>query len=262
MASPAAASLGIADLLRGTPLPGLIRGTTSGGGWLDLGGHIVVLGGPDGPRLPNEISVRALTLPEHDPHCVAGGGSLRIGEIAIDVVRWWDPRPSLPPFDVEGLARRTRDAARMLACPDYCGLVEALRDGDPVAMRAGARELLGRGQGLTPEGDDVLIGLLAALALLGPAIDADRASLALKALAPVVEIEAPFRTSDLSTSLLRHAAAGETAAALGALIRWLAGRGELETALTGLREVGATSGIAMGCGALVTAAGLTEGVDR
>lgn len=261
MALPAAASLGIADLLRGSPLPGFIRGTTSGGGWLDLGGHVVVLSGPGGSRLPNGISVTDLDLAPSDEHCVAGDSRLRLGAIEIEIVRWWDPRPAFPPFNLDVLAARTIEASHMLDRRDDGVLRDAIRRGDPVAIRTGVRGLLGRGRGLTPEGDDFLAGVLAGLALLGSSIDDVRSILALKALAPVIEIEAPFRTTSLSASLLRHATAGETAGPVGALIRSLAGRGDLASAISGLEGLGATSGLAMGCGVLLAVETLMEGVD-
>jgi hypothetical protein len=261
MTLPAAASLGIADLLRGSPLPGFIRGTTSGGGWLDLGGHVVVLTGPGVPRLPNGVLVTDLDLLPADGHCVAGDSRLTLGEIEIDVVRWWDPRPVFPPFALDTLAARAGEASHLLECPVGGKLCDAVRSGDPVAIRAGARGLLGWGRGLTPEGDDVLAGVLAGLALLGGSIDEERSIRALKALAPVIESEAPFRTSNLSASLLRHAAAGETAGPVGALIRSLAGRGDLASAITGLDGLGASSGVAMGCGVLLAVDALMEGVN-
>src|SRR5262249_13546495 len=60
-------------------------------------------------------------------------------------------------------------------------------------------DLLGRGPGLTPAGDDVLAGLLAGRAAYGPD---DRA------LADDICALAPSRTTALSAALLRHAARG------------------------------------------------------
>jgi Protein of unknown function (DUF2877) len=49
-------------------------------------------------------------------------------------------------------------------------LFRAVRDRDPEPAAEAARALLGRGPGLTPEGDDVLAAVAGTLAVLGPAI--------------------------------------------------------------------------------------------
>jgi hypothetical protein len=49
-------------------------------------------------------------------------------------------------------------------------LFRAVRDRDPEPAAAAARALLGRGPGLTPEGDDLLAAVAGTLAVLGPAI--------------------------------------------------------------------------------------------
>jgi Protein of unknown function (DUF2877) len=51
-------------------------------------------------------------------------------------------------------------------------LFRAVRDRDPEPAAAAARALLGRGPGLTPEGDDLLAAVAGTLAVLGPAIRA------------------------------------------------------------------------------------------
>ena len=48
-------------------------------------------------------------------------------------------------------------------------LLGAVRDRDPEPAAAAARDLLGRGPGLTPEGDDLLAAVAGTLAVLGPA---------------------------------------------------------------------------------------------
>ena len=123
-------------------------------------------------------------------------------------------------------------------------LFEALRRGDAEAVLERAATLVGLGPGLTPAGDDLLIGLCAALTLLGHALPARQSWLLtlrqqLGRLAP--------QTTTLSASWLTHAAAGNlqrllihTAQALA-----LADAPALAQATRHLMRYGATSGWAM-----------------
>ena len=85
-------------------------------------------------------------------------------------------------------------------------LQQALREGKPAAIAQAALPWLGRGAGLTPSGDDLLLGLLLALNRWGAA------------LAPALELEAANQailenawqhTTRLSASLLACAAQGQ-----------------------------------------------------
>ena len=88
-------------------------------------------------------------------------------------------------------------------------LVVALEAGDPTAAADAATGLIGLGPGLTPSGDDVLVGVEAALHALGSP------SAGFLALA-VGDVE--DRTTELAATLLRHAAAGEFAERLHTLL--------------------------------------------
>jgi Protein of unknown function (DUF2877) len=94
-------------------------------------------------------------------------------------------------------------------------LFEAVRARDPAPAAGAARELLGRGPGLTPEGDDLLAAVAGTLAVLGPATGLDGHSLAalLAALAPI-----PGRTSALSATLLHLATDRRLAEPVGRLL--------------------------------------------
>jgi hypothetical protein len=113
--------------------------------------------------------------------------------------------------------------------------------------------LLGKGEGLTPEGDDILVGMLAGLRLLGPVVGKPGAGGMLAAIAPIVLTEAPFRTTALSAALLRHAVAGEVADPVAAFLHALTGRGDLLESVAVLRTMGHSSGLAAGCGVLAAA---------
>jgi hypothetical protein len=136
-------------------------------------------------------------------------------------------------------------------------LLRGVRERDPVPAAAGARELLGRGPGLTPEGDDLLAAVAGTLAVLGPATGLDGANLAalLAALAP-----APGRTTALSATLLALAAAGRLAEPAGRLLD-LSPQGEAAwpAALARLERLGHGSGRAYAAGIAVAANLLADG---
>lgn len=121
-----------------------------GRGWLWLDGaagpvHVAERGGSAGP----------LTA-------LVAGRSLRAGDVGepvrlfVDGARPWHPDP-LPGLPDPAALRRALDAVAAAAWPDPAAL--RLRD-EPLA--AVASQLIGRGPGLTPAGDDVLLGYLRA----------------------------------------------------------------------------------------------------
>lgn len=259
---PAAASRGVRHLLDGPRKPGVLLGASSNAAWLQAGGHVLVLSGPGAVRLPNGVTVAEPTDVVHSrsgDHCVVGEGLLEIGTVKASVVRWWDPRPSLDSTTVSDLATKCSDARQRFECPDDEGLGKSLLSNDAAAVRHSMCALLGKGDGLTPEGDDVLVGMLAGLRLLGPAVGAPGAGGMLAAVAPIVLTEAPFRTTALSAALLRHAVAGEVADPVAAFLQALTGRGSLEKAVDDLHMMGNTSGVATACGILVAAEYLSDG---
>lgn len=114
-------------------------------------------------------------------------------------------------------------------------LAEACRAGDvPEAVRA-ARSIVGLGPGLTPSGDDVLAGLLAALRTFGPATLAD-------AIGAAVTPDAAERTTALSATLLHCAAHGLAGREVAAVLNGLSGREPLAPPVTRLLGAGHTSG--------------------
>src|SRR5262249_20151283 len=139
-------------------------------------------------------------------------GELGLAGRTVRVARWW--RPARPRRGAVG-------AADLAAVPD---------PGYPDEVE----ELLGRGVGLTPLGDDILAGRLGTLAGLDPPA-------ARRPGARVPGLGAP-RPPAVSAALLRHAARGECIPELAALVEGAPG------ALRRLLRVGHTSGAGLAWG--------------
>jgi hypothetical protein len=122
-----------------------------------------------------------------------------------------------------------------VARPILAELVVALESGDRTRAAEVAARLVGLGSGLTPSGDDVLVGIEAALHALA------RPSAGFLALA-MGDVEG--RTTALAATLLHHAGAGEFAERLHALLAALIGSEDegIPAAIDRAVAWGATSG--------------------
>jgi hypothetical protein len=182
-------------------------------------------------------------LPPLRGDAVVGEGTLRVGLDVWAPTRWFDPRPrDLAAVDPDALAAAaqvvgSRSREDVGVDPERArSAVAALVAGD--ARPAGA--LLGDGPGLTPAGDDVVAGALAACALAGR-------EAALRS-APELVAAARARTTALSAALLSCAAAGQVVPEAARLLAALGGTGGVAAALAELRAVGSTSGTALAVG--------------
>ena len=110
-------------------------------------------------------------------------------------------------------------------------LYDALEQGSDLAEAA--RQLAGLGHGLTPAGDDYLVGVMAALWLLD---DRDRAAFIAQGAAP--------HTTTLSSAFLLAAAQGQFVEPWHRLAHALAGKraAECSAAVQRITEIGASSG--------------------
>jgi hypothetical protein len=106
------------------------------------------------------------------------------------------------------------------------------------------RDIIGTGHGLTPSGDDVLIGALALLDALG-----ERRAHA--ALALAIDEVPPALTSPLSHCFLRVAAAGHVGEGLHAAVASIL-RGDADRAVAAIRTIGHSSGWDMMAGIVTT----------
>lgn len=127
------------------------------------------------------------------------------------------------------------------ASPAVEVLLAGLRAGDKVRVTGGVETLAGLGPGLTPAGDDFLVGLMAGLRVR-PGILATgwTAEYSCRLIARI----AAGRTATLSAAWIRHAAAGEFSQPWHELVRALASADErsIRRAAHRILATGATSG--------------------
>lgn len=215
--------------------------------YLDVTGSLLAVECSDAIQLPRSVR---LTVPAGsssfahlEPGMTAsvGENAVTFPGLTVTVTRWWAPRrcrPGLIGVRVERLS-------------------SALATGPPpVDVALPVADLLGRGEGLTPAGDDVLAGMLLA-ARTEPVLVA--------ALFAEVEAVGLRRTTLLSGALIRDAAAGYGVPAVLDLVEWLSGRGTdscLELLTGRVLALGNTSGTALAWGVARGARSALESAGR
>ena len=194
-----------------------VLGSGRGAVHLDLDGFVVSLTGPGVPLMPNGV---ALPILDALPHAAWDPAGPHIWQPVVPVLA--GGRPEVVAL-AAWLARRVRIPG--------------------IALGEAADRLIGRGPGLTPEGDDILGGIAIGLRALGPA--AGIAGDALDALVrPLCPPDARRRTGALSATLLELAATG----AAPEPVHRLLGTGDRGAALADLRRLGASTGGAIAAG--------------
>ncbi|HEX7189539.1 MAG TPA: DUF2877 domain-containing protein [Actinomycetes bacterium] len=231
---PGAASTSVRDLLSGPPRAGRVVGVHPSCAYVLTGPQLVALESADGLGLPCAVRLGAdrAAAPFGDVRrgdpALVGDGTLTAGPLSARVARWWSP-----------------PRVRAGHSPARLGLLAGLLEGlpAPVAADLPAADLLGRGPGLTPAGDDVLAGWLLAVhhheALRDPLV--------------AVFDDLAARTTSLSAALLREAAEGRGLPAAVAVADSVAGHGaegDLRVAVAALLAVGHSSGLALAYGIL------------
>ena len=277
---PAAASTGVAELLRGPVRPASVLLSVPAAVYLSVptpqGVEVVGVLTADAARLPLGLVLSrarqrpaAGLLPVRRPgdRGRRSGGRRRPHRLGRGVVgpapRLPGAQPALLPEGVRTLrttlyGEAPHSAFTLPGLPGgpsgpLAALRGAVRRADLDAALRTATRLVGLGPGLTPAGDDVLAGTVAGLVLLGhPA--AERFGAGVHALAT-------GRTTELSRALLKHAAAGQVSGEFAAVVRALIGQGDLEAAIATLLATGSTSGRALALG-LCTAIDLAERTTR
>lgn len=252
---PVAASAALELVLVGPPRPATVIATTPHATYLETAGHdgtILCLASSAAVRVPCALVLESKSVLPHLPPgtpAEVGGGYVTIRNSTkspgFRVHRWWrPPRPrglgTVPPARlataVRWLTGRVADPLDLSGRSAVAELVAALAAGE--APDAPVSQLLGRGPGLTPTGDDVLAGALVALHALG--------SPAAAPLAQAVRAQALSGTTTVSAALLHHAADGRCIPQLADLL----------TAVGGVSPAGTTNAsMDLGAEALPRAAG-------
>jgi hypothetical protein len=191
---------------------GVVAGVGRDAAYVDADGFVVVLT-LGRPVLPNGAQVGRLPA-------VGAEVVVRDGEVWDPVLRLGDP------------------SEIAVAGPD--DLVRAVVDRDVEAAAVAGARLIGRGGGLTPEGDDLVCGVAAVVAV-GPWPRALREAW----LGALIGADLRRRTTSLSATLLELAAVGMAPEPLQA---WLAGDAG---ALARLEAIGHSTGRAIARGARV-----------
>jgi hypothetical protein len=256
----AASSTALFPLLHGEPLAGRILGISPAGLYLHFehpdfedavaAPTVVALLPTSSVRLPLAmVSAGPLPTVPAGAGVEVGNGELRVGPRSWRTTRWFEPRPpscrAVRPLLLAQAARLLEGLSEEEVGLDLTcawSAAAALGAGDPEP----SCELLGAGPGLTPAGDDVVAGALAACALSGAAAPDGTVALLLA--------RARVATTRLSAALLSCAAAGQVVPQAGTFLRALTGTVPVTPALDELRAVGSTSGTALAVG-LVAALG-------
>jgi hypothetical protein len=302
VALPAVGSSSVADLVRGTARPATVLACFPRAMYLGHDGGVLVIEASDGVHLPNGVVVarhssqRPLAAARSATRGRIGDGRVVVGDLEVQVRRWRRTRPVLRTATTGTLRRSAEEAAAALArsAPPLPAALQEARQRLVTALGASAsadalhiarRELLGRGAGSTPSGDDVLAGLLAGTTLLAEVVvgsdevvvgsdevvvgsdevvfgsdevvvGADEVvavAAGARDLGVGVAALAPDATTAISASLLVHASRGEVVAPAAQLLSTLTGRGAVEPAVARLVAVGSSSGRDLAAGLLAAA---------
>ncbi len=261
---PAAASIAVRPQLASADAHGEVLGVSSHAVWIRTRDDVVVVSTRDATRLPNGVEIVALAAAdpfgsiEHRERVTVGPTSIVFTALTVEVVRWWDPRPILAPTNLRALSARIRGLPSSVPDVDTRRLRLALSTSAPAELCSAAAALLGRGPGLTPEGDDYLAGALAATRTLGSTLGDRRPLAMLDDAGPRLIATARTRTTAFSAALIRCALRGEVAEPAAALLRALAGRGDVLGTHRRLLSVGHSSGPALAAGIVLGAKSLVQ----
>lgn len=216
--------------------------------YVDLAGSCIAVLAARAVQVPCGVRTMLPALPQvaAGDEAVVLDGSVELPGCEVTVTDIVDT--TVPVLSADSAAWGGEQLAR-LASPRLRSTREALpataltqlASGDPDAVTS----LLGLGPGLTPLGDDVLCGwLAAAVSHRHPAIDDVRST---------VELEGRRRTTTLSATLLSCAARGEGVPEFRALLRGVAGGNvpAVEQSVDLILRVGETSGEGLLLGALL-----------
>ena len=196
-----------------------------------------VKGGPEGVLLGNRLLKWSDRLRRMDTTIPRSGCPPRNWQEPLTLLRW--RQDSLEGSALtDALYNRLRHA--------MSGLWKGLQAGDDRAISAGCLACIGLGQGLTPSGDDMLLGIMAALHMYRPELACRLAA----GIRPLLD-----RTNDISRSYLELVLAGYAATPVLDAAAELSGSGTEAARL--LMTIGHSSGCDILEGLVTTAEQLT-----
>jgi hypothetical protein len=205
--------------------------------YVALGGRCVGLLGRDASQVPCGLRsrIRSFARWACDSAYLASG-MLHVDHIPLTVGRAVDV--DVPPLGHGAIPRKAASPATVAATPQAVVVGLVPRAQTPAVTAATVRQLMGRGTGLTPLGDDLLCGWIATHRAAGvPTPEVDRA------------VRAGLqRTTLLSATLLDCALHGEVLPELGRFLRAVGTAAESDRAAD-LQAVGGTSGAGLLWGA-------------
>jgi hypothetical protein len=242
---------------------GVVLGSGVSAAYVDFGGFVVAVTAPGVSLMPNGVSLAAARPDFVQPRAptVARAGGLQVGEAFIDYARAATGRtmtPINPRGSTGGVAERGLDLLRWAKTLSLDGstvgaLGDALMQRDPSGVEGVTRSLLGRGSGLTPEGDDLLTGCAAGIVAFArptgiAASDRDRW------LACLCPADARTSTTSLSATLLELACSGHVPEPLAGLLDLDRAPERVLKATRVLEAIGHSTGRAWmtGCGIAAT----------
>ena len=242
---PALASYGLKSWLRAEPQPAIVMGTSTRFAWCALEDEVILLASPGAVRFPNAILAGdGWDVLEPGERILIGSGALLGERFDWRVVRWWDPRVRPIGAKRSDVMAQVSSMSRHVA-PSASRLEGALASGDRNGVIDAALGMLGAGGGLTPEGDDALIGAFAAYRHVTSSLGYLEGRRFIDDAATEILSVAARRTTLLSVTLLRHACAGEVPDPVADLLRAVTGIGSTSAAIEQCVDLGGSSGRAM-----------------
>ncbi|MCP4308867.1 MAG: DUF2877 domain-containing protein [bacterium] len=261
---PGVASTAIYGLVSAAGTQATVLGTSAHAVWLLVDDRVLVISTSDSTRLPNGVQIAAgsssdlFRMVHHGATIDIGHGRIMLEGVAVTINRWWDPRPTLTATTEADLATAINGLPTDVPDIDPAPLRAALMANSAGGILHSARLLLGKGSGLTPEGDDYLAGALAGTRLLGEALRRDRTAALIAGVSVPLAKLADARTTSFSASLIHAALRGQVAEPAGALLRAFTGRGDIASSHESLLHVGHSSGPALAAGMVMAAHALIE----
>ena len=258
---------------------GEVRGSGSTAAYIEVAGLIIAITGRTVPPMPNGISV----VQQHGLQAFQTGAPVEIGPKAITSAgasvslvqpRVWDPRPPQWENAAEALLAAGRELwwrLRLARTDDPVDMVDrlaragyetaseqygraglealftSLAEADAETARRAAGLLIGRGPGLTPEGDDFLAAALATFYACEPSTPWRRGHLSAWRSA-VLPVDLSERTTLLSSTLLHFAEWGWVPEPVQTLLDLEASSDVWLDALRRLKKVGHGTGRAWATG--------------